>query len=250
MSANNGTDGGFYSIADIHQDLNINGAGPTEFEFMSGYSRDTMLNWKQYMDYILFGEQYNTPKQVNQAIAKRLEEQKASRPMTIYDVISAHPKLKKFNDLIKLTGYNKPKDTDYPFTIFAPIDDRFDEILFYPMHKSANKQIALLQVLRYHILPYMIEPWQLQNRKLRLRTNLEMMTIDTDFTGGKSQLLNPIQTPGFQDLNMYPYGDPYMSAPDNWFPKITSEVEVLKVIKCINGFIYIIDRPLYFPDVL
>lgn len=250
MSASYGTDQGFYGIADMHQDLNITGAGPTEYEFLSGYSNDTMLNWKQYMDYILFNKQYNTPKQVNQAIAKKLEEQKASRPMTVYDVISSHPKLTKFTDLIKLTGYGKPKDTDYTFTIFAPVDDRFDEILYYPMYKSADKPIALLQVLRYHILPYLLEPWQAQDRKLRLRTDLEMMTIDTDFTGGKQQLLNPIQTPGMGDLNMYPYGDPYMSSPDNWFPRVTSEVNILKIIKCINGFIYIIDRPLYFPDVL
>jgi hypothetical protein len=76
------------------------------------------------------------------------------------------------------------------------------------------------------------------------------MSIDTDFTKGKRQLLNPIQTLGPQNLNMYPFGDPYMSVPDNWFPKITSEVNVLEIIKTINGFIYIIDRPLYFPDVL
>jgi uncharacterized surface protein with fasciclin (FAS1) repeats len=250
MSANNGTDRGYYAIADFHENLNIPGAGPTEYEFLSGYTKDSMINWKQYMNYILFGEQYNTPKQVDNAIARKLTEDKASRPMTVYDVISSHPKLTKFRDLIELTGYGKPKDTDYPFTIFAPINDRFDDTLFYPMHKSANKQIALLQVLRYHILPYLLEPWQMENRRLRLRTDLEMMTIDTDFTKGKRQLLNPIQTLGPQNLNMYPFGDPYMSAPDNWFPKITSEVNVLEIIKTINGFIYIIDRPLYFPDVL
>lgn len=250
MSANYGTDGGWYNLAPFHEDLNINGAGNKEYEFMSGYTDDTMINWKQYMNYLLFNEQYNTPKQVDDAIAKKLTEDKASRPMTVYDVISSNPTLSKFNDLIKLTGYGKPKDTDFPFTIFAPINDRFDETLYYAMKKSPNKQIALLQVLRYHILPYLLEPWQIKNRKLRLRTDLENMTIDTDFTGGRQQLLNPIQTPGLQDLNMYPFGDPYMSAPDNWFPKITSEVNVLEIVKTINGFIYIIDRPLYFPDVL
>ena len=249
MSANYGTDSGWYNLAPFHEDLNINGAGPMEYEFMSGYTKDTMINWKQYMDYILFNKQYNTPKQVDEAIAKKLTEQKASREMTVYDVISSHPQLTKFDDMIKLTGYGKPKDTQMPFTIFAPVNDKFDKVLYYPINNSADKRIALLQILRYHILPYLLEPWQIKNRKLRLRTDLENMTVDTDFTQGRQQLINPIQTPG-QDLNMYPFGDPYMSAPDNWFPKVTSEVNVLEIIKTINGFIYIIDRPLYFPDVL
>jgi hypothetical protein len=264
MSAVYGVDTSYYAIAPIHQDLNIAGAGGSEFEFLSGYSEDSysdrpMMTWDQWMQWILFNEQYSTPKQKQEIMAKAVKAQNKTLPKdstgndtasTIYNVISSDPRLSKMKNLIDYVDYGKPFSAG--ITMFAPVNDQFDKILEYPL-TIAYKPVAALQALRYHILPYIIKPWQMEGRKLKLRTDFEKQIIESDWTGGKQLLMNPINLtylppPAGSFTN--PPGDPVPARTDNWFPKKDWEVQILASIQCTNGMLYIISRPIVWSDLL
>ena len=169
----------------------------------------------------------------------------------MYDAISANPQLSKFKALIDYTGYGKVLTPG--ITLFAPINDRFDEILEYPL-TTAYKPVAALQILRYHILPFIIKPWQMEGRKLRMRTDLEQQPIECEWTQGRKQLLNPINTTHIDPAaGSYTNGsgDPLPARADSWFPKVSWEVEFLGAFECTNGsMLYIISRPIIFTDLL
>jgi uncharacterized surface protein with fasciclin (FAS1) repeats len=254
MSAVYGTSTSYSAISDIHQDLNVGGAGGTELVFRSGYSNDLlspnpMLNWNQWMQWILFNTRFNTPAEQEQIVSKALEQQQDNKPKnsidnnthtTIYDIIRSDPNLSKIKDLIDYVGYGKMYTQG--ITFFAPVNDRFDEILKYQLD-IAYKPVSALQTLRYHILPFIIKPWQMIDRKLKLRTDLNNKTIESDWTGGQQLLINQINT------NSIP-GDPVSVRGDNWFPTKNWEVKILAIISCDNGILYIIDRPIVPSDLM
>jgi len=264
MTSSSGYNTSYSAIRDIHEDLNIAGAGPSEFEFLSGFSDDPyskypMMSWDNWMNFILFNEKYPTPLERNAILKKALIDQNKTlaknstandKPITIYDVIKANPRLSKFRELIDYVGYGKVYDSG--ITIFAPINDQFDQTLEYPLN-VAYKPVAALQTLRYHILPFIIKPWQMENRKLKLRTDLDKQPLETDWTKNQRLLINPINDT-YMDSVAGSYtngpGEPVSSRSDNWFPKISWEVPILKVIECSNGIVYIISRPLQFSDLL
>jgi hypothetical protein len=206
---------------------------------------------------------------------------------SVYDIISMDPRLSKMKKLIDYVGY--PKIGESGITLLVPVNDMFDQIIstYHPLAfttfqkldnadkanppnskvtKMPNDQSlpwaglerpawqSLLQIMRYHILPYTIDPWQLEGRKLKLRTDLDLQFIKTDWTKYNRPLfINPISTriiPGAAGELIYPVGNPLPNLPDVWFPKTEWEVACLGVIKCVNGYVYIIDRPLVFQNVL
>ncbi len=263
MSAVNGYDTAYYAIGPIHQDLNVGGAGGTEFEFLSGYSEDPysdkpMMSWDEWMRWILFNEIHKIPKVSNEIMTKAISEQAKTLPYnsttnnkqkSVYDVLSLMPELSKMKDLVDYVGYGKIFEQGNSF--FLPINTNFDKILTYQL-TIAYKPVAALQVLRYHILPYIIKPWQMENRKLKMRTDLDQQPIESDWTRGKRLLINPINDeylspPAGSYTN--PPGDPVPARTDNWFPKISWEVEILEVLECAGGnMVYIIDRPIIWSD--
>ncbi len=228
---------------------------------MSGYSEDTMIPWSAWMQYVLFNQQYDFPAVVDEQLKKAIEKQNKAQkcdstnfntPKTCYDIISTHPQLTRMKWLCDYVGYGKVKDLQFPITLFAPIDDKFDETLEYPLN-YAFKPTACLQVLRYHILPFVIKPWQMEDRRLRLRTDLEKQPVESDWTNGKRQLLNPIskrKLPEPFGYGVNPIGDYIPSLPDVWFPKKYWEVDILDCIECAGGIVYVISRPIVFNDVL
>lgn len=264
MSAVYGTSTAYSAIKDIHEDLNLPGAGNTEYEFLSGYSEDPtssklMMSWDQWMQWILFNQVYKTPVETQSMMEKALIEQDKklqknstsnNSAISIYEYIKSVPNLSKMKKLIDYVGYGKVYDMG--ITLFAPINDKFDETLEYPL-TIAYKPVAALQTLRYHILPFIIKPWQMNGRKLKLRTDLEEQPIETDWTNGKQVLMNPINNtylapPVGSFTN--PPGDPVPARADSWFPKISWEVKILGSIECANGMLYIIERPICWSDLM
>jgi len=263
MSAIYGTDSAYSSIGGIHLLLNLPGAVNGEYVFDSGTSDKNMMNWKQYMDWILFDKQFVSAEDENKILSRALNKDITSQPnddtdrnipVYIYDVIRKTPKLSKFTSMINEVGYGKPVDYTQNYTIFAPVDEKFEEYLYYPLYMGERKN-SLFQALRYHILPYVIKPWQLKDRKLKLKTDLENQIVESDWTYGKQLLINPISKRnlplpyGYENSSMH-YGDPYPVFPDTWFPKTEWEVNILASIECANGMLYIISRPLVFPNYL
>ena len=62
-------------------------------------------------------------------------------------------------------------------------------------------------------LPYEIKPWQLTDRKLRLRTDLDLQHVETDWTNGKQLFMNPISTRVIQGPageTIFPVGNPML----------------------------------------
>lgn len=261
MSAVSGYSTPFSSIADYHQDLNINGASESEYVFMSGTKPENLMPWSAWREYVLFNKTYELPSVVDDQLKRAIAEQNKKLPMdstvfntptSCYDVVAADPRLSRMKWLLDYVGYGKVRDLDYPITLFAPINDKFDDTLDYPLNYGV-KMVSMLQVLRYHILPYKIHQWQLENRRLRLRTDLDLQHVETDFTNGRKLLLNPISTrelSGPEESMVNGFGDPIASLPDSWFPKKDWQVDVLGWVDCDGGTVIIIDRPLVFPGVL
>jgi hypothetical protein len=255
MSANQGTLNSFSSIADFHEDLNVGGAGNKEYEFLSGTNKNDMITWGQWMDYVLFNKTYPTKSQTESDIAKSYEQLEKQLPIdkrcmdaktSIYDVLSADKRLSKMKAMWDFTGWGKVKDQ--PITLLVPVNDFFEKYLYYQLY-IGDKWASALSVLRYHTLPYIIRPWQLNGKKMILRTDLALQTIESDWTQGKPQFINPIservlERPFNGAVNSVHYGDPMPSLPDGWFPKTSWEVNVIGFAECYNGLIYIIDRPL------
>lgn len=233
-----GYDTNFYSIADIHQDLNLPYDNDSqELEFLSGSNGDQMFTWKQWMDYFLFNKKpervADQVKSVIKGVDDQLKTEKLNNidraaPFTVYDVLGVYPQLSKFKEFCDYIGYGKLKDMEFKVTLFAPINDKYDEYMWYLYNVAWTKSTAI-DALRYHILPYLLLPWQLKDRKLRLRTDLERRQIDTDWTKGKQQLLNPLS---------------YSQTPMDWFPKMNWEINIIGTVHCDNGIVYIIDRPI------
>lgn len=243
MSSSSGFDTNYSSIGDIHLFLNITGASDKEYEFTSGSTGKPMYNWRQFMDYVLYNK---TPQRVDtqiEVLANGLNEQNKQGkpdsfsinhnvPFTVYSALQLYPNLSKFKKFADYIGYGKLKDMESKVTLFVPVDnEKFDEY-FWNLFNVMWSSSTAVDTLRYHILPYLLLPWQLQDRKLRLRTDLEHRQLDTDWTKGKRQLLNPITCGEFQA---------------DWFPKRDWEVNIIGVIYCDNGIVYIIDRPLIYP---
>jgi uncharacterized surface protein with fasciclin (FAS1) repeats len=279
MSAVSGYSTSYSAIRDMHEDLSLAGAGNAEWEFLSGFSEDPygpqpMLRWDEYMQWVLFNTEIPTAAQRDAALQKAIAAQEKTQPLddtdknydtgvhgplrkggvaTIYDVLASDPRLSKIKQLVDYVGYGKMYDQEFPITFFAPVNDRFDEILKWPL-EIAYKPVAALQTLRYHILPYILKPWQMQDRKLRLRTDLDRQFLESDWTRGKQLLLNPvtldrISPPAGSFTN--PPGDPYNGRADSWFPKREWEVKFLSgPIECANGVLYIVDRPVVPADLL
>lgn len=285
MSATNAaTDSAYFSIADNHLYLNLPGAGPNEYEFFSGYQGRPMITWDEWMKYVYFGEKPIDPETKDKALKEAISKQNKALPAnapeknveySIYDIISMEPRFSRMKQLIDFVGY--PKIGEEDITVLVPVNDIFDRIIgtYHPLAYTAlinNQDImpkdqsltwngtqrpawqSLLQIMRYHILPYPIEPWQLENRKLKLRTDLDLQHVQTDWTDPSNPLfINPISTrviPGIHGELTYPVGNPMPNLPDVWFPKKEWNVTCLGTIKCVNGYIYVIDRPLVFQNVL
>jgi hypothetical protein len=264
MSAVYGVDSSYYALRDMHEDLNLTRG--QEFEFLTGFSEDPMAErpmrlWEEYMQWVLFNQVKPTLREATSTLNRAVEKQTSSLPVnsttnnhavSIYEAIAADPRLSKFKQLIDTVGYGKVFENG--ITILAAINDHFDEILHYAL-KVAFRPVAALQTLRYHILPFIIKPWQLQDRVLRLRTDLNHHSVECDCTNGKHVLLNKIN-PGYVPpiagsfTNGSPGADPYPSRADSWFPKHSDEVPILEVKECSNGFLYIINRPIVFSDLL
>jgi len=241
MSGINGTDTNYYSIADIHEDINLPGSWNQEFEFLSGSTGKPMITWQSWMDHFLFNKPIPTAQDntnLLNAVNNQLKNQPTdalshSAPFSVYDALGKFPELSKFKSLVDEVGYGKLKDFQFKVTLFAPINDLFDETLWYTYNIAFTK-VALVETLRYHILPYLLLPYQLKDRKLRLRTDLEKRTLNTDWTNGKMVFMNPLN-----------YDDD--TSPNRLFPRSNWEVNCLGIIRCDNGIIYVIDRPLVFP---
>jgi uncharacterized surface protein with fasciclin (FAS1) repeats len=264
MSSTYGTDTSYSGICDIHQDLNLTHG--QEFEFLTGYSEDPMSErpmqlWENWMKWVLFNQVVPSARDVKNALEKGIKQQNASAPTnstsnnrgtTIMEAIEGDKRLSKFAALIKEVGYGKFWEDGV--TIFAPTNDKFDEILEYAL-KIAYRPVAALQTLRYHILNYIIKPWQMQDRVLKLTTDLSNQAVESDWTRGKHVLLNKIN-PGYippmagSFTNGSPGADPYPARTDTWFPKHTDEVNIIEAKDCNNGFLYIIERPIVFSDLL
>ena len=244
----------------MHYYVNLNGAGNKEYEFNSGIYGNPMLTWGQYMDWLLYNKKYYPQNMVNNEIISALQKQDEQNlnyninnntGLSVFDFISSINEFSKMKTLLEYVGYNKIFDNN--ITLFLPVDTMFDNVLSSKLNlksiytvnpRNQNLKwngsdrydyINALQTVRYHILPYVIKPWQLENRKLKLKTDLEGQFIETDFTNGKYQILNPIYI---------------KNKPDDWFPKKEWEIDVLKSVVCNNGIIYIISRPLFFENIL
>lgn len=253
MSSVYGVDSAYYAVKDIHQTLNIGGAGGGEYVFTGGSSNNPhqLLTWNEWMAWVLFNKGATTLDQHKSIMEKAVYDQEKvlpgnsttfNRPISIYDVLCADPQLSKFKALVDYTGYGKIWDS--PITLFVPLNDHFDEMMEWALDIS-YKPVAALQILRYHILPFILNPWEMQDRKLKLHTDLDL-SIETDWTNGQQLLINPIT----QNYISPPAGSFTNLSGDDWFPKKDWEVPVLKAIECCNGYIYIIARPVVPADLM
>lgn len=240
MSTLNGTDTSYFAFRDIHDRSNLPSAGwDHEFEFMSGTNEKNMLTWKQYMEYIMYGTQYPVNSQAENTVKKAIQKQERDKPCntlhTVEDVIKADPRTTKIAKLLSDTNYKKLSNLYYPATFFAPIDENFDYYLG-PYLESGVYSLNAFQTIRYHTLPYEVKPHQLNGRKYLLQSDLNEETFQSDWTNGKRQLLS-------QDT-------PYPGEITGWFPQFSWIVNILDIIECAGGVVYIIDRPMVFPAVL
>lgn len=241
MSAINGTDTNFSSIQDIHDVLNFPGSSEYEFEFLSGSTGKPMIRWGQLIDNVLFNKPIVRPQEALKSITSSLNKQLNSDRLdslnrnvtfTIYDALCLYPEISKFKQLVDYVGYGKLKETNGKITLLAPVNKHFDEYFWYLFNVSYTKTESV-EALRYHILPYLLLPQQIKHRKLRLRTDMEHRQLEADWTNNKQQFINPLS---------------YSESPHDWFPKKSWEVNCIGTIVCDNGIIYIIDRPLYYPE--
>ena len=240
MSGIYGTDTNYYSIADIHEDVSLHGTSTQEYEFLSGSNGQPMITWQSWIDNFLFNKPIiqQDDNSVLNAVNSQLKKDKLGNvsqdaPFSVYDALGKFPQLSKFKNLVDEVGYGKLKDFQFKVTLLAPINDFFDDILWYT-YNIAYTKVALVETLRYHILPYLLLPYQLKDRKLRIRTDLDKRTLTTDWTKGKMSFINPLN-----------YDDD--TSPNKLFPRNNWEVKCLGIIRCDNGIIYVIDRPLLFP---
>lgn len=222
MTSNSGTETPYSSIGGNHLFLSLNGASDGEIEFNSG------LRWSDAIKNIMF----DTPIVSGCAdkVAAKIDYSNGlGVASTIYDLLKHNPRLTKVTKMVERVGYARLIDLSRPITFFAPLDDEFESYLTYPLFSSLDKQQSQLQVLQYHTLPFQIDMWQLINRRLRLNTFLSPQTIETDFTSGKSLVINPLE-----------YG--VSTVP--WFPQTCWDVHILDRVSCDGGVLYIISRPL------
>lgn len=264
MSSVYGVDTSYSAEKDLHSNLNLTRG--QEYEFLTGYSEDPtserpMRLWEDWMAWVLFNQVKPTAREAKQSMENAISKQDATlapnstrknSAKTIYDVIASDPSLSKFKQLIDYVGYGKVWSDQ--ITIFAPTNDRFDEIMYYPL-QMAYKPVAALQVLRYHLLPFVVKPWQMQDRKLKLRTDLDHQPLISDWTNGQRILMNQLTTsyipPAPGSFTNGPVGaDPVAARTDNWFPKRTDEVKILEMVECDNGWLFKIDRPVLWSDLL
>jgi uncharacterized surface protein with fasciclin (FAS1) repeats len=235
MSAIFGSGTAYFAIRDIHDMSNLPGTDTQEFEFNSGTSNDNMLNWKQYMQYVLFGTQYPLNRDAINAVDKATKKD-GCPDKTVIDILRGNPRFSKIVKLVELSGYDKLGKLEYPVTFFAPTNDMFDYILA-PQLDSGILSLNALQAVKYHTLPYKITPDQLVERKLYLETDLNHQRILSDWTNGKTILMNPVSNNPLNPIK-------------GWFPQKDWIVNITSTINIAGGSIFIIDRPLVFPSVL
>lgn len=235
MSGLFGSGTAYFAIRDIHDISNLPGTDTQEFEFNSGTNKDNMLNWKQYMQYVMFGTQYPLEKDAVAAIRNATKKDECA-DKTVIEVLRSSPMFSKIVKLVDVSGYDKLGKLEYPVTFFAPTDDLFDYIL-KPQLDTGVLSLNALQAIKYHTLPYKITPDQLIGRKLYLETDLNRQRVISDWTNGKAVLNNPIS-------------DDMLDPIKGWFPQRDWMVNVTSTIDVAGGSIFVIDRPLVFPSVL
>lgn len=239
MSALNGTSSSYFAIRDIHNGSNLSSGWDQEYEFLSGTDNKNMLTWGQYMNYILYDKIPVKPNESLSVLRKAVDEQYKDspgfKPKTVYDVIQSMPNTRKMAKLIKDSGYKKLSDVNYPVTFLVPTDEHFDEFLG-PYLNMGVFRFNAFQTVRYHTLPYYVEPGQLKGRKYKLQTDLDKQPVESNWVGDKHLIVS-------QDT-------PFPGGIYGFFPVRSWDVPVLGYVECEGGIVYIIDRPLVFPPVL
>lgn len=129
--------------------------------------------------------------------------------LATHDILTARKDVSNFNNFIK--RFKLEKLLHHEFTIFIPINKSIQNLVDFVNSTVAEPS----DILKYHMLDYVLIPVQLFNRKLKLETKLKGQYIVTD---GPSILL-----------------------PENG--KLRRN-KILESIETANGFIYIIDEPL------
>lgn len=268
MSACYGTDSAYSVYGDIHYDLNLPGAGKNELLFMSGQEGiPPRTNWGSFINNILYNDPMPDPAKTGQILKDYMDKQpleKYDNKISIYEAISKIPKLSKIKKTLDYIGYGKINDND--ITFFAPIDDVFDDFLSYDLQLGNMKGdslnqglkwngperpewLSILNILRYHTLPYVIDTTDMLNRKLKLKTTLDQQLLEIQYKNDKMSIINPIETEYDKTENSIRLfvGNPIQNTPDGWFPKISWYVDVIAKINCSNGNLYVISRPLLYP---
>jgi len=268
MTAQSGYDTSFSAIADYRYDVGLTN---DEFEFTSGYRPEEMWTWNQWMNYFLYDDIPITEKQIKDTLE---HNQKKIQINGNFEVMSKLPFCSKMKKLIELANYGKPYD-NYT-TLLVPINDHFDDYLKFSSIDPILRKQQMVQTVRYHILPFVIKPWELENRKMRLLTDLGQQRVISDWTQQTKYLVNPLnndqwsvntnvwgknENPNYRNVGIIPKpiprGENYSitnsygySNFGSFAPEDSDYVKILDYIETATGYIYIISRPLIANDMI
>ncbi len=137
---------------------------------------------------------------------------------TTYNIMSNNENLSEFKKFIDIYKFKNFLTGD--FTLFIPINNFINDLF----NTIKSTQIEPLNILKYHMIEYIITPMQMFNKKLKFQTKLRnnFFMVDGDNNNLK------IRKRDTGDMNNIKY----------------INNKILQSIKTDNGYIYIIEKPL------
>jgi len=189
-----GTDTSFESIAPFREYVSISN---DEVEFMSGLKNPVYGHDQSYI---------------------YAESDADTKDYRLINSTMSHMYKNKY-ELLKLISYFKLENL-FPiygdYTVFLPLD------LTNMKLEIKRAFFSPKEVLKYHILPFVILPEQLKHKKLKLRTSLEGHFIFTD----NFSIIGQDTTTNITKK------------------ELINRIKIVDIIKTTNGMMYIIDRSL------
>ena len=133
---------------------------------------------------------------------------------------------------LRVQGLSKPNDpfSDYRTSSDISVNDKFVQpypTKYVPSNLGLTNYSFIQELLKAHTLNFELDQSSILNKKLELYTMHKGFSIVIDGTARIHNSLNVYQKPSYNLNYDYPYP--------------TDRFEVVKIFKCKNGYLYIVD---------